>query len=252
MASSISDLPQLRAVFIVIRSEYWTPDVSRYRIGIARETVIPSLEAQAGQYQCFLQSCPADPFWAERFEAFKKLRVKPWWELKDYIWRAGWPYLLIEIPDDLIMSSQLVEKVRHRATEILQAAPGSNPCYLNLLSGGSWESGKCRRLNIDIGSLPIRARLIRSKLDRAAFKDDMTDGPLWYQPVHQQMDCDLPAGWSDQPESDAVCIQHVSARILSMYANMRIVTGTAEHATAALPRRTKSMYFLHERRGRRR
>ena len=253
MDSSISrSKPALHAVFVLVRSEYWTADVSRYRLGITKETLIPSLQAQTARFDCLLQACPADPFWSERVEMFQPLNTWPWWELKNCVWRYGWPYLLVEIPDDLILPANAIARLRAEAEAILTRDNGHNPCYLNCQRGGVWQNGIVRQLQIDVGSLPVRVKLVRSKIDKAAFKADIGGGELWYQPVHQQMDSHLPSGWEQQPEIAASCIDHVKPRILSMYANAKIVTGTAENATVVLPRRTKSMYFLQERRGRRR
>lgn len=249
---SHSEMSAVRAVFALVRSEYWTADISRYRLAISRESLVASLQAQTADFQTVLQCCPADPFWSERIEAFQPLNPWPWWELKNRVRASGWPYLLVELPDDLILPANAIERLITEANAVLQRDNGNNPFYLNCLTGAAWDCGVVRPLGIDVGSLPIRAKVFRSKFDRASFKVDIEGDPIWYQPVHQEMDCSLPAGWDQQPAQDSICIEHVSRRILSMYSRARLATATAEHATAVLPRRTKSMYFLQQRRGRRR
>lgn len=251
----------IQKILVLVRSEYWTEEVSRYRNGIAAETIIPSLRQQVLRddtarvpREVFLQSCIADPYWQERVDVFRRANAEPWWRFKAAARNAGYPHLLIEVPDDLILTSNALQTIHDDAVELIERhGRSNNPVYINMLSGGVWEDGQVYPMQIDIGSLPIRVKLVRSKYDNKSFRLDCMAGLQWLQPVHQQMDCVLPAGWGNaKVQSCGDQLKHIHTGILSRYCSLRMATATAQHATIVLPRRTKSMYFLQARRGRRR
>ena len=59
-------------IYLRIRSEYFEPDTSRYRLAITQNTLVQSLRYQTGQnFTIVVNQSPLDPFTTKRQKAFE-------------------------------------------------------------------------------------------------------------------------------------------------------------------------------------
>lgn len=220
---------------VIVHSEYWTEEASRYRLAISRESLIPTLSLQQASVSLVLKTCLSDPRWRDRMNAFDRLAVTdsgiqmvPHWEQKELRKRQRPPYIEIEMGDDILLRPEAFAVIRECAEQFAARDSGINPCYMNFPAGSIWSAG--REFPIQTATYPMRIRLVRHQRPFGATKAEFPDHSVWLQPVHSMMNISAPDGW-EQLESHSICVPGVSSNILSRYCRTQVCTGTAVGAT---------------------
>lgn len=93
--------------FLLVRSEYYELDSSKYRLGITANTLIPSLQNQTSKdFHVVLTMSPMDPQWTKRRNLFKTCGVPI---IDDYKYMQEVPALEITVGDDDFLCANFIQ-----------------------------------------------------------------------------------------------------------------------------------------------
>lgn len=95
--------------FLLVQSEYFEIDSSKYRLGITEQTLIPSLQHQTCKDFCIVLTMSAmDPLWTKRIRLFQTCGVAV---IRWYKWRQQTPANEIYVGDDDCLSPTFIERI---------------------------------------------------------------------------------------------------------------------------------------------
>lgn len=216
-------------IFVLIRSEYFTVDASRYRLGISEMTSIPSLRLQMDKdFTLVLDMCPMDPRWSMRLQAFESIGV-PVIPMHEYVEEYQYSHRVeIELQDDDFYHSDLVSKTRamsQRSSGNLQflMADGYLFCNGNLRS----------MINYNL----VKNRQIADPQSRLFSPIRIAYSPMWVH-VRHRMNYTI----TNQDDLFNAVIPSLNWRgwnhhLVTKYSEMEIKTGTAVGAKESIYRR---------------
>jgi len=221
----VNNLP----IFILIRSEYFTVDASRYRLGISEMTSIPSLRLQMDKdFTLVLDMCPMDPRWSMRLRAFESIGV-PVIPMHEYTEEYQYSMRVeIELQDDDFYSPELIEKVRSGSQR------GIANMKLLVPDGYLFCNGELRHTTRH--SL-VNIHMIREPHTKSGSFTRIAHSPMWVH-VRHRMNYTV----TNQDDLFNAVIPSLNWRgwnhhLVTKYSEMEIKTGTAVGAKESIYRR---------------
>ena len=235
-------------MIVFVDCEYWSHDISRFRLAIMRQTLIESLRKcriHKNDTLFVLKMCPMDPRWSERIEAFRGFHRCTVFEQNRIAHYRQIPRIEMNLHDDVSLHPEFFRTAVH----LVSQQSGKETIFIDFNAGYVLRSESTQAVTTH--RQPVRLRMIRSKGRAGRTSVSAGDRRLWLQVAHKYSDYDADQIATGDVSNDSLW-SAVHLPTLKLYCGVRMCTGTAAGAVAF---RHRSKSFIHAEsysRGRRR
>jgi len=235
-------------MIVFVDCEYWSHDISRFRLAVTRQSLAESLRRCQIREQdtlFVLKMSPMDPRWSERINAFKGFERCTIFDQKKISGYRKVPRIEINLHDDVSLHPEFFRSAVH----LVSQQPGKKTIFIDFNSGYVLRTDGVQA--VTTRRQPVRLRMIRGNMRSGKRSVSAGDRRLWLQVAHKYSDYSEDEIATGDASNDSLW-SAVHLPTLRLYCGVRMCTGTASGAVAF---RHRSKSFIHAEdysRGRRR